>query len=406
MPDFKLISADGHIVEPPQAWNRVQKEYGARAPKVVKNPPDVSEGTWIMSDGLPPIGMSHFCAGMVIDKPDGVSNVDVEQFQKRQKFHEEFQWENYPEGWDPAARVRAQERDGLEAEILYPSSTQAFYGLTEPGVQQAIFRSYNLWLHEFCRYDPTRLVGVPVLSILEVEKAVADIHEYAAMGFKVALIPTGIKDSGYYELFYEPLWQAAAETGLVLSVHTNTIQGMVRTRFGGPRPDGPRTAPLSARTDTQVGAEKFMGNLIFSGVLDRYPDLKLVCAEFDVGWVGHLYQQVDYLVGNAAEREGSIHKLQPTDYLNHNFFFTFQDDRSGILTTPVYGVNNYLWANDFPHLVTTWPYSRQTVDRNFEGIDPAVMRKICRANAAELYCLDLSNHSSVAAKSAAAGSVR
>jgi hypothetical protein len=71
-------------------------------------------------------------------------------------------------------------------------------------------------------------------------------------------------------------------------------------------------------------------------------------------------------------------------------YFTFQDDRSGVLTTPVFGVDNYLWASDFPHGVTTWPYSQKTVDRNFDGIADGVKRRICRNNAIKLFGLDLS----------------
>src|SRR5438093_3848193 len=68
MPDFKLISADSHVNEPPAAWERVQKEYGERAPKVVKDPPGVPKGIWLLIDGLPPVGLSHYSKGQVVGK--------------------------------------------------------------------------------------------------------------------------------------------------------------------------------------------------------------------------------------------------------------------------------------------------------------------------------------------------
>ena len=68
MPDFKLISADGHVNEPPMAWERAQSEYGERAPRVVKDPPGVPAGTWLITDGLVPIGVSHFSTGLVISR--------------------------------------------------------------------------------------------------------------------------------------------------------------------------------------------------------------------------------------------------------------------------------------------------------------------------------------------------
>jgi len=390
MADFKLISADSHVVEPEAAWARVQREYGERAPHVVQDPPGVPKGTWLITEGLAPVGVSHFFIGLVIDKPDGISNIETENFAKAENFNERFRWEDFPEGWDPAARLRAQDRDGVEAEILYASPARFFYGLTDAPFQHAILQSYNTWLHEFCSHDPRRLVGVPLLTILDMDQTVKDVYELAKQGFRLAQIPSAIKDSGYYEPFYEPLWRAAADAGLVLSIHTTSTQGQARTHFEGPREVDPRTVPLGhARLEDT--AQRFMGHLIFSGVFDRYPGLKVVLAEFDVGWIGHVYQQANYAFDRASsyDRDKNIQKAAPTDYLDQNIFFTFQDDRAGMLTTEVYGRNNYLWASDFPHGVTTWPHSQKTVARNFTGIDASVARKIARENAIKLYRLDL-----------------
>lgn len=385
MPDFKLISADGHVNEPPMAWERVQKEYGERAPRVVKDPPGVVPGTWLITDGLVPVGVSHFSTGLVLGKPEGVSQADMDKVSKRAEFNEKWDWRDYPAGWEPSARLEAQDKDGVEAEVLFPSPGRFFYGLTDGLFQRAIHRSYNHWLHEFCSYSPQRLNGVALLGVLDVEKTVEDIHEYAKLGFKAAQLPTGIKGGGYYEPQYDPIFAAAEETGIVLCVHTSATQGEQRTHFEGPSGEDPRTSSLGFAS-RQAPAQRFMGHLIFSGVFDRHPNLRVTCAEFDVGWVAHIYQLADYMYGGGEER---VNQLLPSEYLKRNVFFTFQDDRAGILTTKIYGEDNYMWASDFPHAITTWPYSQKTVDANFEGIDPAIQRKICRENAISLYGLDL-----------------
>ncbi|HET8564718.1 MAG TPA: amidohydrolase family protein, partial [Candidatus Binatia bacterium] len=89
------------------------------------------------------------------------------------------------------------------------------------------------------------------------------------------------------------------------------------------------------------------------------------------------------------DAELNINRFPPSHYFKNNVYFTYQDDRAGILTTPVYGEDNFLWASDYPHGVTTWPYSQETVDRNFAGIDPGVKKKITRENANRLYKLGL-----------------
>ena len=94
MPDFKLISADSHVNEPPAAWERVQKEYGERAPKVVKDPPGVPKGIWLLIDGQPPIGLSHYSKGLVVDKSGGISEVDQEKHFQTIRFNEVFRYED------------------------------------------------------------------------------------------------------------------------------------------------------------------------------------------------------------------------------------------------------------------------------------------------------------------------
>ena len=388
MSDFKLISADSHVNEPPEAWARVQKQYGERAPRVVKDPPGVPKGTWLLIDGLPPVGLSHYSKGLVVGKNHGISEVEQEKHFETIRFNENFRYEDYPGGWEPAARLRDQDIDGVAAEILFSSAVRQLYSIADEPFQRAIFRSYNAWLQEFCSYNPNRLIGLAILSILDIEHAVADIGEYSKAGFRGVQIPTRIKDSGYYEAKYEPMWAALEETGMIVNVHTSATQGVARKHYEGPRDVDPKKQSLGL-ANKQAPAQQFLGNLILSGIFDRHPRLKVVCAEFDVGWVANLVQQVDYWFGRAStyDAEKNINKQPPSAYFKSNAFFTYQDDRAGVLTTPVFGADNFLWASDYPHGVTTWPNSQATVERNCAGIDPAVKRKLNRDNVAKLYGL-------------------
>jgi len=388
MPEFKLISADSHVNEPPEAWARVQKQYGERAPRVVKDPRGVPKGTWLLIDGLPPVGLSHYSKGLVVGKNHGISEVEQEKHFETIRFNENFRYEDYPGGWEPAARLRDQDIDGVAAEILFSSAVRQLYSVADEPFQRAIFRSYNAWLQEFCSHNPERLIGLAILSILDIEHAVADIGEYSKAGFRGVQIPTRIKDSGYYEAKYEPIWAALEETGMIVNVHTSATQGVARKHYEGPRDVDPKKQSLGL-ANKQAPAQQFLGNLILSGVFDRHPRLKVVCAEFDVGWVANLVQQVDYWFGraNTYDAEKNINKQPPSAYFKSNAFFTYQDDRAGVLTTPVFGADNFLWASDYPHGVTTWPNSQATVERNCAGIDPAVKRKLNRDNVAKLYGL-------------------
>ena len=388
MPDFKLISADSHVNEPPEAWARVQKEYGERAPKVVKDPPGVPKGVWLLIDGLPPVGLSHYSKGLAVSKNKGISEVEQEKHFATIRFNEIFRYEDYPGGWQPSARLKDQDIDGVEAEVLFSSAARQLYSITDEPYQRAIFSSYNEWLHKFCSVSPKRLLGLALISILDIEHTVEDILHYARLGFLGVQLPTRIKDSGYYEPRYEPMWSALEETGMVVNVHTSATQGVARTHYEGPREVEPKKQSLGFATK-QAPAQQFLGNLILSGVFDRHPKLQVVCAEFDVGWVANLVQQVDYWFGRDStfDADKNINRRKPSEYFRNNVFFTYQDDRAGVLTASVYGEDNFLWASDYPHGVTTWPNSKETVDRNCEGVDSTVKRKLNRDNAAKLYRL-------------------
>src|SRR5579884_2229831 len=132
MLDFQLIDADAHVAEHPDAWARVQREYGDRAPHVVEDPPELGKGLWIITDGLQPVRSAYFALGHLVEKPQGIGQVaamdDAEAFRRQViDFNENFRYEDYPAGWDPASRIKDLDRDGVQAELLFSSPTRFNY---------------------------------------------------------------------------------------------------------------------------------------------------------------------------------------------------------------------------------------------------------------------------------------
>ena len=117
MADFKFISSDGHLNDPPEAWERVQKEYGERAPRVVNDLPD-KKGLWLVTEGLKPSPCYNPSVGFLVDKPEGVTGMTVDQVNDDtiSRFRDTFRYEDHPGSWQPAARLKEQDRDDVEAE--------------------------------------------------------------------------------------------------------------------------------------------------------------------------------------------------------------------------------------------------------------------------------------------------
>jgi predicted TIM-barrel fold metal-dependent hydrolase len=396
MLDFRPISADSHVNEHPDAWARVQREYGERAPHIVKDPPGMGKGLYIITDGMRPMRSAFFALGHVVTKPEGHGNIDVmkdhEDFKRRvEEFNETYTYEGFPGGWNPEDRLKDMDKDGVEAELLFPSPTRFNYTQTDAKFQRSIFRSYNEWLLEMCGQAPKRLFAVPLISILDVDLAVQDIREYVRRGCKTVQIPTQILGSGYYEEQYEPLWATAADCGIPLSVHSNSSQNLQRHHVdeSHEREYDPRKYIL--KTSNYLAAVEFVSNLIFSGVFDRYPSLKVNCVEFKVSSAASIVEHADYQVGRESTYDPgrNAFKRQPSEYMHENVYWGFEDDRAWVLTTPVYGEDNFLWGNDYPHFGSTWPYSQKLLEYQFQGIDPQVQRKLARDNINKLYNLGL-----------------
>lgn len=402
MADYKLISADSHMGDPPAAWARAQKEYPDRAPRIVKDPPGMGKGLWIFFDeNISPARSAYYVMGLAVhDKPKGSTHggtkADAEAYKKYiENFNETFTYEDYPGGWEPNAYLANMDRDGIEAALLFSSPTRYNYTQKDAKFQRSVFNSYNEWLIEFAATAPKRLFPVPLLSVLDVEKAVHDIKDYAKRGIKTVQIPTRILGSGYYEPVYEPIWATAQDTGMVLNIHHNSDQnanrrkGEGKTTLIGPRDADPRQELIKGTNFAP--ALECISNLIFSGVFDRYPKLRLAVSEFKTHWVAGLVQNIDYSEqrGSTYDPDRNVYKRRPSEYFHDNIFFTFENDRAGILTTPLFGEDNFMFASDYPHHVSTWPHSHKILADNCAGLPPHVMRKLGRDNANRIFNLGL-----------------
>jgi predicted TIM-barrel fold metal-dependent hydrolase len=129
--------------------------------------------------------------------------------------------------------------------------------------------------------------------------------------------------------------------------------------------------------------------LIFSGVLERFPELKIVSAENEVGWLPFFLQKLDQAYEEYRYLYPVSLTLKPREYFRRQIFATFIDDAVGVAGREFIGVDNIMWSSDYPHTVSTWPHSREVVERDFKGVPEGEKRAIVRDNVARLYGLGL-----------------
>ncbi len=125
--------------------------------------------------------------------------------------------------------------------------------------------------------------------------------------------------------------------------------------------------------------------MIFSGVLERFPRLKFVSAENEVGWLPFFLQKLDQAQEEYRYLYPAPLALRPSEYFRRQVFATFIDDPVGVATREFIGVENIMWSSDYPHTVSTWPHSREVVERDFKDVPETDKRRIVRENVAQLY---------------------
>ncbi len=365
-----IVSADSHVVEPADLWlERVDRRFRADAPRLVPNAD--GSGLSLIAPGLPPSPIGFAFA-------TGSSNRELAEAMN--KGHEAAR----PSGWDPVERLKDQDLDGVRAEVLYCSLGMPLFRLPDAGLQAACFKAYNDWLAEFASCNPRRLYPIALVSVKNIPVAAQELERCARLGFKGAQIAGGVpRDQPYHSPMYDPLWERAQEFGMALSLHVATGQPeyMVTTA-------GIMLHYMLPVHEIQLS----FASLICGGVLERFPGLKIVSAENDAGWMPHFMQRLDHGQKKyGVQWPAARLSMMPSDYVRRQIWATFQEDCVGPMTHQYFGEDRYMWASDFPHSDSTWPHSREVIERDFSGIPEPVTRKIVCGNAAELYGIELSS---------------
>jgi predicted TIM-barrel fold metal-dependent hydrolase len=282
---------------------------------------------------------------------------------------------------DPELRLKDQERDGVQAEVLYGvlGSTGR---LNDREAAIEMLRIYNDWLHDFCRPHPDRLIGLANIQSQDIDAAVAEVKRVAALGFRGIDVANRPDMIPLYDEVYEPLWRAAHETGLPVHFHT----------IGGRQPDYTKMTPKVQRrafaayiTNFQMHMGFMLMSVIFSGALERYPNLKIVIGEAGLGWIPYVLQHMD-LEWEDQFKDLEL-KMKPSEYWYRQCYATYQTDPIGIKLLDDLGVDNVMWGSDFPHPDGIWPDSQEFLARELGHLPEASRRKVTRDNAMKLYRL-------------------
>ncbi len=205
--------------------------------------------------------------------------------------------------------------------------------------------------------------------------AVKELERTAKLGLRGAMFEfTGAAPEAS-DRAWDPLWAIAEESGTAISFH---IMG---------EPSDPAAAPWVGPANASIACmmlNRLLAHLVFSGVAERYPRLKLVLAESSLGWLPFVIERMEFEQENYKHRP-NMPREKAGDVFRRNFHCTFQDETLGVKLIPYLGEDNVMWASDYPHADGSYPHSVETVDRIFKDASESVKRKATRDNMKRLY---------------------
>lgn len=374
---IKLISADNHVNEPRDLFtSRFPAHLKDKAPRVIEGK-DGGEG-WSLTGEIPKrtYGLEAMAG---FDKKDyRVSGLRFDQLR--------------PGNYIGAEHLKDMETDGVYASVCYPGFAPSFYVHPDPEVAAAGFRAYNDWiLDEFQVADPKRLCGLTMAPTeLGIDHAVAELERVVKKGARAMYIPGSPSIPYNNSAHYEAFWAAAAANDVTLCMHRNHGGPPDKTEWDFHSEDRVSIGGIVTRYFSCIRPFSY---LIFSGIFERYPNLKMVGAEVDCGWVPFWAQTLSHHWD--IQKNWFPVKLQtdPIEFIGRNIFTTNVDDYVGydLVKTGLfpYLARMTMFSSDYPHSATIWPHSRDVAIKMTSGMQPDDARKVLSENAARVFGFDV-----------------
>lgn len=376
---YGLVSGDSHLQVPADFWtNRVPEEYRDLAPRRVKRP----EGgeAIVAADGNSYWGATGSYAGHTPETFDPMVA---------------FDFGDAVGSGPPEQRLREQDQDGVDAELLFPG-TSATHGIRVPDQKAtvAMMHAYNDYLaDEFCAHAPDRLFGVGMLPPGDVDSKIAEMSRLKQKGLRAVSLYAFPAEQPYPTAEDDKFWTAALDLEMPLCIHTTMSHGRGPLFKYAKEPEGEHPPDdfidrLYRHANPSRCGCLTACQLVFAGVFDRFPELKIYFAENNIGWIPFYFEQLDseYEKNHIwAERHFGIPRLkrQPSEYIRDHGYWGFYDDKVGIKLRHDIGVDHIIWGSDFPHVVTHWPNSRKVLEEQMAGVPADERRRMETENLLE-----------------------
>ena len=391
--DSKIISADDHVIEPAHVWqDRMPSKHKELAPKIVIAPQGemtLNDGVWLETPGTGDkmAAWWHFenkryqikqmvaCPGIPPEEVtmEGVTYDDIA-----------------PGCYDPIARLADMDINHVEASLCFPNYPrfcgQLFSEADDLELGLLCVQAYNDWMiDEWCGSSGGRLIPLCIVPLWDAELAAKEIYRVAEKGCRAVAwseLPAWLGRPGLHGDFWDPFLKACEETQTVICMHIGSGTKTVQTS-----PEAPTVVTANLIVCNSAAS---MIDWIFSGKFEQFPNLKLLYAESQIGWIPYFIERADdtWRTHQWAQGEKRIPK-PPSHYYKKHVYSCFFKDTVGIDLLDRIGEDNVLFETDYPHQDGTFPNTLAIAEELFGHLEQETIDKIARNNAIKLFGLTI-----------------
>ncbi len=389
----KIISADDHVIEPAHVWqDRMPSKHKELAPKIVIAPQGemtLNDGVWLETPGTGDkmAAWWHFenkryqikqmvaCPGIPPEEVtmEGVTYDDIA-----------------PGCYDPIARLADMDINHVEASLCFPNYPrfcgQLFSEADDLELGLLCVQAYNDWMiDEWCGSSGGRLIPLCIVPLWDAELAAKEIYRVAEKGCRAVAwseLPAWLGRPGIHGDFWDPFLKACEETQTVICMHIGSGTKTVQTS-----PEAPTVVTANLIVCNSAAS---MIDWIFSGKFEQFPNLKLLYAESQIGWIPYFIERADdtWRTHQWAQGEKRIPK-PPSHYYKKHVYSCFFKDTVGIDLLDRIGEDNVLFETDYPHQDGTFPNTLAIAEELFGHLEQETIDKIARNNAIKLFGLTI-----------------
>ncbi|MEB3070695.1 amidohydrolase family protein [[Mycobacterium] vasticus] len=352
---MQIVSVDDHLVEHPRVWqDRLPAKDKENGPRIVE---DGGKHIWVFEgQTFPTIGLNA-----VAGKPQEEWGMDPVRYE-----------DMIPGCYDPQARIKDMDLDGVQAALCFPSfpgfAGGTFQRAQDKDLALLCVKAWNdFYIDEWCAVAPERYIPLAILPTWDIDAAVTEAERAAAKGartisFPDSPVPLGLPS--FHSDHWDPLWRVCSETQMPVSLHFGAGSYVPGFSFSSlqasANPDAVNDAPFAvAITAFSTNLMWTTIDLLFSGKLQQFPDLQFSLAEGGIGWVPYILERSDYVWERHRYYQPIDFDTRPSDLFRKHFWGCFIDDIHGLESRHAVGVDRITLEIDFPHSDSNWPNSRK-----------------------------------------------